>query len=278
MDGSPSDLIHETITDGFEVVSGTIEPRLASVVLRITGFREPPNRPLSLSQPASLGIPLVIGFAEPFRIGLGRPPGSNERFGSFASGLFAGPVHIASDGGTHCLQIDFSPLAARRFFGCPMNELAGRMVGIDDVLGPSVERLRQRLGNTPSWTARFALASAFVAERLGRAAATERLAISAFRRIVASGGRIEVARLAGELDLSRGHLHQRFVEQFGIGPKQIARLVRFNTALRGIRHTNDGLADIAAACGYADQSHLTREVALLSGRTPAGWRRAAVAA
>ena len=34
----------------------------------------------------------------------------------------------------------------------------------------------------------------------------------------------------------------------------------------------DGWADIAAACGFADQSHLVREFVALAGGTPGAWR------
>ncbi|TIP54678.1 MAG: AraC family transcriptional regulator, partial [Mesorhizobium sp.] len=70
--------------------------------------------------------------------------------------LYAGPVVIESFGGACCVQINFTPLGARRFFGLPMSELTDRMVGLDDVLGPEGIALRERLGNARDWSARFA--------------------------------------------------------------------------------------------------------------------------
>ena len=119
----------------FEMWERTPHDGMAGLVTRIVGYRELTPGHFRQVEPASLDIPLVINFGEPFAIGLGRAPGDNDRFGSFTSGLFAGPVTIDSFGASNCLQINFTPLGARRFFGLPMNELADRMVTLDDALG-----------------------------------------------------------------------------------------------------------------------------------------------
>ncbi|TGV63702.1 AraC family transcriptional regulator, partial [Mesorhizobium sp. M2D.F.Ca.ET.160.01.1.1] len=113
------------------------------------GYRETAAGHFRNVEYASLTVPLVISFAEPFAIGLGRAPDDNDRFASFAAGLFAGPVMIESFGGACCIQVNFTPLDARRFFRLPMRELTDNMVVLDDVLGAEGAALRERLGNTP---------------------------------------------------------------------------------------------------------------------------------
>ncbi|MGO1486815.1 MAG: helix-turn-helix domain-containing protein, partial [Brevibacterium aurantiacum] len=58
---------------------------------------------------------------------------------------------------------------------------------------------------------------------------------------------------------------------FGIGPKEAARVIRFDRARRMISTQTRTLADIAATCGYADQSHLNRDFRLLTGTSPTLW-------
>ena len=93
-------------------------------------------------------VPLIISFGTPFTIALGREPDAADRQRSFAAGLYAGAVYIESDGGAECVQVDFTPLGAFRFFGSAMVDLAARMIDIDDVLGSDGTRLRERLGAT----------------------------------------------------------------------------------------------------------------------------------
>jgi AraC-like DNA-binding protein len=69
----------------------------------------------------------------------------------------------------------------------------------------------------------------------------------------------------------------------GLAPKQAARVVRFQRAARLLvpwagdaAPAAPSIAEVAAACGYADHAHLVREFRALAGCTPseflAEWR------
>jgi AraC-like DNA-binding protein len=82
----------------------------------------------------------------------------------------------------------------------------------------------------------------------------------------------EVVDLAEEIGWSRRHLGERFRDELGLSPKVAARVMRFQRACRLLqRPRRPGLADVAAACGYYDQAHLTREWHDLAGCTPTVW-------
>lgn len=252
-----------------------VPPALAGLVHRITGYRETLRRPIRMTETASLVVPVIFSFGEPFEIALGREPGADERYGSFAAGLTAGPVRVRSAGAAHCLQVDFTPLGAHRFFGRPMHELTGRMVPIDDLGDPSLRALRVRLGETRRWSRRFALATDAVARRLAEGRAPTPATAWAYDSIVRAGGAVRVAAIAERLDMSRKHLAARFRDEVGMSPKTIARIARFNRAqAMAASGEADGWADVAAACGYADQAHLVREYAEFAGATPGPWRPA----
>ncbi len=73
-----------------------------------------------------------------------------------------------------------------------------------------------------------------------------------------------VSVMADRLGLSVRQLHRRCLPVFGYGPRHLSRVLRLQRAL-GARGT---LAEVAHACGYADQAHLSREVRDLTGTTP----------
>ena len=270
------------MNEAFELRFHTPSPAAAGLVARIAGYRETGAASLAQREAASLVVPLVISLGSPFSIALGRAPDNNDRQPSFAAGLFAGPVFIESDGAAECVQIDFTPLGAYRFFGPAVAELTSAMVDMEAVLGPEAVRLRQRLGETPSWTRRFELVEAFVLARaFGAGVGNTRTGHPpspeidhAWRRLTASRGETRVTDLAGDIGWSRKHFVQRFAREIGIVPKTAARMIRFNHACALAMQPSAGdWASVAADAGYADQPHLIREFAEFAGETPTAWAR-----
>ncbi|MEO4000004.1 AraC family transcriptional regulator [Mesorhizobium sp. CAU 1732] len=259
-------------TETFELMKVPAPAGLSHLVHDIALYRERSGAPIRQVEIASLVVPVLIGFAEPFEIALGREPGKSDAYQSFTSGLCLKPVNIRSAGGCSCLEFTLTPLGARLFFGLPMSELTERMLVLDDVNDRPLARLRERLGNEPDWNRRFDLAAAFLTLRLREAPAANPATNWAYQTIVASGGRISVEALATKLDWSRKHLAARFRQEIGLPPKQVARIARFSRAQTlAVSRRENGWADIAAACGYADQAHLVREFREFSGSTPAAW-------
>ncbi len=257
----------------YEILRRGVPAVLAGDVTSITCYRETIAGHFRQSEPASLDVPLIIGFEGAFAIGIGHTPGPSDMVESFAAGLFPGNVVIDSFGSAHCLQINFTPLGAYRFFGVPMHELNGRLVAPDDLLGPAFTELRQRLGEEHNWHRRADMALDFVIRRLRRQARAPSPSVSsAFDALIDSGGRIRIGALAERLDCSRKHLAHRFATEIGASPKTVARIIRFNGALAMARaHASPDWADIAQASGYADQAHLVREFRDLAGNSPAAF-------
>lgn len=81
-----------------------------------------------------------------------------------------------------------------------------------------------------------------------------------------------MTELTAKLGWSRKHLAARFHDEIGMPPKAVARIARFTHAQRLARSGMEtGWAAVAAASGYADQAHLTREFGELAGTSPAAW-------
>nr|WP_282452895.1 helix-turn-helix domain-containing protein [Lysobacter sp. CAU 1642] len=98
----------------------------------------------------------------------------------------------------------------------------------------------------------------------------------ALRRIRRSQGQLEVARLAGELGLSRQRLGGLFKEHVGLPAKTLSRLQRFHGALALLQgRERVPWVELAAHCGYYDQSHLIRDFRAFSGYAPGEFLRRA---
>jgi AraC-like DNA-binding protein len=80
---------------------------------------------------------------------------------------------------------------------------------------------------------------------------------------------LRVATLARQLGVTDRHLRRLMVNETGIAPRHFARIQRFHALLRASDlATHPSWTTLAALHGYADQSHLIREVQDLAGVTP----------
>ena len=84
---------------------------------------------------------------------------------------------------------------------------------------------------------------------------------------------VSLAEVARECGLSRGYFTQAFKATTGQTPHQWRLRYRIDKAKTLLLETSTSLAEIAIACGFADQSHLTRVFSQHVGDSPASWRR-----
>lgn len=133
--------------------------------------------------------------------------------------------------------------------------------------------LWERLQGPGSWPERFATCD----EVLTRIVEPDRTIAPplglAWAALVRSGGTTSTSVLAATAGWSRQHFTRRFDDEFGLGPKLASRVVRFERARRMIetRPAVVSMASVAAACGYYDQAHLSRDFTELAGCTPKTW-------
>jgi AraC-like DNA-binding protein len=238
------------------------------------GYRQTGLAPARHRGLPSPQLTLILTLEEPLTVAA--HPAPDQPAGTYASllgGLHTVPALITHDGAQSGVQIGLSPLGARRLLGMPAGELASLDVPADAVLGSSVVEVRDRLLSARSWPARFAIVDTLLAGRLrADEDAPAPAAVQAWRLLGRSGGRVGIGQLARETGWSERHLNQVLRRETGLSPKQAARVIRFDRARRllqarpGIR-----LADLAADCGYADESHLDREFGSLAGAPPRRW-------
>jgi AraC-like DNA-binding protein len=167
-------------------------------------------------------------------------------------------------GRMHAVGVRFTPSGARSWLGLPLHELTARVEDAGAVCGAAAAALHSAIeqGRDPDERSAAAESAIRMALRLTvRPADTIRRAIHLIER---ESGMLTIDALARACALSPRQLERRFLDDVGVTPKAMARIVRFQRALRTLRA---GLppADVAAACGFADQPHLAREFRRFAG-------------
>jgi AraC-like DNA-binding protein len=222
-----------------------------------TGHRVIPHPGVTLALEFGAG-PLIVDDAA----------GRQQR-GSLVAGLGFGLGTLWVRGENfEAVQVRLSPVVARAILGVSPADLDGAVVALDDLWGREASRIREQLGDISSWEYRFALTDALLARRRETGSPVDPEVAWAWDRIVVGRGLVRVDRLAAELGWSRKRLWSRFRSQIGLPPKRAAKLVRFDHAAHRLAAGEDA-ARVAAEGGYADQSHLHRDVMAFTGATPA---------
>lgn len=184
------------------------------------------------------------------------------------------PIDTEAPHGQALLGVAFKPHGALRFLQVPGSELTEQVVPLDALLGSQSLALRHRLLDCQSDPARFDLIEQWL--RRQRRGASPPSVSWALRRLQATQGQIAVEDLAKELGVSRKSLARQFQTHVGLSPKTLARLHRFQAALSWLSECERvPWVELAACCGYYDQSHLIRDFQAFSGYAPGEFVRLA---
>lgn len=247
-------------------------PPLRGLIGGYTGYRTRLAVPATHRGIPSATLPLVINLGPRMAIALPDSAQRPVRTGSFVAGLHDG--HVLIDAVEHHgIQVDLGPIAATRLLGRPLGELTGQVVDLEHVLGRDADRLIDDLASATDWPSRFRRLDRELTARLtahdGDGHGVDAEVVQAFGLIRSSNGRARVTELAAATGWSPRRLSRRFGHTFGLPPKRMARLTRFEHAMALMtRNQPPGLATVAALTGFADQAHLTNEVRAFTGLSP----------
>jgi AraC-like DNA-binding protein len=206
------------------------------------------------------GLPLILNLGAPWQV-------DGERLDSFLAGLSTRPTAVTGEPSYACIELRLTPLGTWRLLGRPLHELADRTVALEELL-PGATLLAEEAREARSWDARLDLVEAFLIRRLADTEPAPRELEWAWRALLGSGGRVPIRSLVDELGWSPRRLIAGFREHVGLPPKAAARVIRFDRAVASLRSGMPRIAEVAVACGYSDQAHLSRDFRELSGVSP----------
>ncbi len=170
--------------------------------------------------------------------------------------------------------LQFKPGWSAPLLGVAANTLTDQIVPLEDIWGRSSDELCLELLAARSLPEVLDRLSHVIALRTQRAfePASARLARRAVRLF--EGEEVRVESVAERLGVTARHLRRAFTESVGIGPKDFARTVRLQRAVR-MATTSKDWGRIAADAGYYDQAHLIADFRELIGLTPGAFLKRA---
>lgn len=183
--------------------------------------------------------------------------------------------------------IRFRPGGAYRILGFSIHAITDEVDELEAVLGQITDGLRERILEAPTVQARMAVIDQWLAERARGECETHPIVEYVSGRLFAPAG-IQVRQVVEEIGYTQRYLLKLFQRWVGMSPKAYARVRRFQQVLGRVSAPlaadpvqaahlqlpsppEPDWAQMAAHCGYYDQSHLIHEFRELSGMTPASY-------
>jgi AraC-like DNA-binding protein len=165
--------------------------------------------------------------------------------------------------GSSVVGVRLHPGAAPSLFGVPAPALRDGRLPASELWGDFGARLDEQVARAATPEERLARLVGFIAGRARQGGRPDPLVGAAVARL----GGAPVGEVARELAVSERHLRRLVNAEVGYGPKLLGRVLRLRRALARVRMGAE-LAEVAFACGYADQAHFTNESNALAGVPP----------
>lgn len=176
-------------------------------------------------------------------------------------------VRLLMHGRMESLVVLFRPLGLFRFFRTPVRYLAEIGTEARSVFGSGLSQLYERLGNAETFWERKEVLDSFLLERLS----TEPVLDSnmrTLRLLTSTASPTRVSNVALKAGLSARQLERVSLECAGVTPRMLARVARFERAIRLRTRHSWSWMKVAHEVEYYDQMHMIRDFHDFAGCTP----------
>ena len=243
---------------------------LRGIVARIYAHESSPSAP---GDPRWLIVPdgdvkLILPFAGAIRCQIGDTQRLHPASRLILSGMRTKPGGLSFPSGVNAIGVIIRPEAAYRLLAPPHSGITNRTFDGEEIFDAAARRLQDELMDLPSEEDRIARLQVRLCEWLRRHDRRDLAFEHAVRRLKQHEGRIRIEALACEVGWSRRHLERRFLEHAGVGPKDLANILRFHAVYKRIRRSADGRYAPLIQDHYFDQSHFLKAFKQFAGVTP----------
>ena len=208
---------------------------------------------------------IVINLARDFCTGCSEDGSTFRQASSLVVGMQRRYGIIDLGDLTEMVGVVFAPGGMRRFVHAPTADFSFVETALDDVWGRDAATLRERLIASPTPAAKFRVLEEELLGHL-RPGGVHPAVLLALDKIQNGRAKISVRDLCAATGYSSRRLGQLFGEEVGVGPKMLARILRFQRTVQRLHAGCEMRWDeLALECGYCDQSHFANDFRDFSG-------------
>lgn len=189
---------------------------------------------------------------------------------SMVLGQITEPFYIEPIGVVDTFAVCFFPGGFIPFTKIPIKDLENKETDLITIFEekPATD-LEHKMLHAANTTERIQYAEAFLLDRLKGSDTIDSIVQSTIDLILSTKGRTSIHDLLKNNLSKRRHLERRFSKLTGLSPKQLARIIRFQTALKMLLNNEaQHLSDLAYENEYYDQAHFIKDFKEFTGINP----------
>jgi AraC-like DNA-binding protein len=165
--------------------------------------------------------------------------------------------------GARTAGVRFHPGMAGAFLGVAPGDLTDRTLALEDVWGVRARQVQSRLADARSVEECLSVLRGALAPPRREPGGVQR----AIEAMTAAHGDLDLDWAARHAGLSARQFRRRCLEESGLTPKRLCRVLRFRHAYALAARGGDW-AGVAGDAGYFDQAHLIRDFREFTGGAP----------
>jgi hypothetical protein len=185
-------------------------------------------------------------------------------------GQITAPFYVQPTGSVNSFAVRFYPYGFSNFVSGTMNELANKETPLAGLFGEQASKsLAEDIILAENTSKRIGIVETFLFEKLADKAIIDNIVKRTVDTLLSTKGKAAINTILKE-DLSkRRQMERKFIEQIGISPKQLGKVIRLQSALKMLlNNQSESLTEIAYEGDYYDQAHFIKDFKEFTGTTP----------
>jgi AraC-like DNA-binding protein len=187
----------------------------------------------------------------------------------FLIGQLTEPYVIEPVGVTGSFVVQFEPNGFLPFATIPIKEMENKAIPLLKLFGQNGIDIEQKILNASSTSDRIQIIEKFLGNLLAERKTIDKVVKSTVETILKANGQFSVNEFSQNNNINRRQLTRKFSTAIGLSPKQLAKTIRIQSALKALLNNEQtSLTDLAYQNEYFDQAHFIKDFKEFTGLTP----------
>ncbi|WZL80629.1 helix-turn-helix domain-containing protein [Vallitaleaceae bacterium 9-2] len=180
------------------------------------------------------------------------------------------PFYIQPVGYVDTFSVSFYPYGFANFISEPLQHLANKETPLHHVFEEFIAKeLEQNIIHAHSTKERIAIIEKFLFDKLNDEVTIHSIVKNTIDTLLSTKGNAKINKILQQDLYKQRQLERKFLEQIGISPKQLAKVIRLQSALKLLLNADaQSLTSIAYKSEYYDQSHFIKDFKEFTGISP----------